>query len=92
MSISSALDQAQSEATSKKHVLRCMDPQEGDVKIIWDPDNKDEVAHARDTFDKFSKKGLVGYSVKKDGEKAEVVKKFDPDMEALIMAPPLAGG
>jgi hypothetical protein len=64
----------------------------GDTKIIWDPDNEDEVANARRTFDDLRKKGYVAYNVAPRGAKGEVIREFDPAAEKLIMAPPMVGG
>lgn len=71
--------------------LRVMD-RTGDTKTIWDKDNATEVEVARETFAKLKKKGYLAYRVKKDGEKGEVIKEFDPDAEKIILAPPMAGG
>lgn len=71
--------------------LAVMD-QTGDTKIIWDSENEDEVAVAKATFDSLVKKGYAGYSVKRDGEKNEVIRQFDPTAEKLIMAPAMVGG
>lgn len=64
----------------------------GDTKIIWDPDKADEVETARQTFDKLRKKGYMAYSVKRNGDKGEVVREFDPNVEKLILAPAMVGG
>ena len=64
----------------------------GDTKIIWDSAQEAEVDAARATFDDLKKKGYLAYSVNKKGDKGEVMKKFDPDAERIIMAPPLVGG
>lgn len=64
----------------------------GDLKIIWNSDNDVEVTIARRSFDDLRKKGYVGYSVKKDGDKNEVIREFDPEAEKIIMAPPMVGG
>lgn len=74
------------------HVMRILDPKEGDIKVIWDPDNADEVAHARTTFDAMQAKGFVAYSVTKKGDRDEIVRKFDPEAKALILAPKAVGG
>lgn len=73
------------------HVLAVLDAS-GDTRIIWNPDNPDEVANAKRTFDDLKKKGYVAYAVKRDGEKGEVVKGFDPEAEKLILAPQMRGG
>lgn len=65
---------------------------EGDVKAIWDKDNKDEVAAAEETFNRLKKKGYFGYTVKANGKKGDVLDKFDPDAEKIIMALPMRGG
>ena len=64
----------------------------GDTKVMWDMSNKDEVKVAEDTFNKLKKKNYLAYSVKKNGEKDEVIHKFDPKAEKIIMSPPVVGG
>jgi len=64
----------------------------GDLKVIWDPDNEDEVAAAQQTFDDLRAKGFNAYRVRRRGEAGDVVKEFDPEAEKLILAPPMAGG
>lgn len=66
--------------------------QAGDTKIIWDEDNRDEVAAAQDTFTKLVKRGFKAFSVKANGEQGREVKEFDPSAEKLIMIPQMAGG
>jgi hypothetical protein len=70
----------------------CVLDRTGDTKIIWDPENADEVETARQTFDKLRKKGYAAYSVKKNGDKGEVIREFDPNAEKLILAPQMVGG
>lgn len=64
----------------------------GDTKLIWDPNNADEVQAAQNTFDKLKGKGFSAYSVKDDAEKGEVLHSFDPSIAKIIMARPLVGG
>jgi len=64
----------------------------GDTKVIWDPENADEVEAARTQFDALTKKGFRAFSVGKGGKQDELVTKFDADLEKLIMVPPLKGG
>ena len=64
----------------------------GDSKIIWDSTKVDEVEAAEDTFKKLKKKGYAAYSVKKGGEKGEVLHAFDAQVEKIIMAPARVGG
>jgi hypothetical protein len=64
----------------------------GDTKVMWDQANEDEVSNAKRTFDDLKKKGYLAYSVKRNGDKGEVVREFDAGAEKLIMAPPMQGG
>lgn len=66
----------------------------GDLKVIWDKNNPDEVEAARKQFEELtSKKRFLAYRVEgKKGEKGEVIRTFDPDAERIILAPPMVGG
>lgn len=64
----------------------------GDTNIIWDPDNADEVAQARKTFDELRGKRFVAFRVGRGGKKGEQITEFDPGAEKMILAPPMAGG
>jgi hypothetical protein len=64
----------------------------GDTKTIWDTDDPVQVEVARDTFNKLKKKGYIAYKVKKDGEKGEMMREFDPEAGKVIMSPAMAGG
>jgi hypothetical protein len=64
----------------------------GDTKLIWNPDNNEEVKAAKSHFRKLLDKGFRAFSVKKDGEKGKQIKDFDPAMEMIIMVPAIAGG
>lgn len=66
--------------------------QSGDTKLIWDADNEAEVDAARELFEKLKKKNYLAYSVKTGGRKNELIHKFDPDLEKIIMIPPVKGG
>lgn len=66
---------------------------EGDVKTIWNPQSADETENARETFDKFRKKGYLAFRVKEaDGTQGEQIREFDPKAGKFIMIPPMAGG
>jgi hypothetical protein len=66
---------------------------EGDTKTIWNPDNPDEVAAAKATFDQLvGKKGYLAFTVKKDGEKGERITEFDPKLGKVILVPRMVGG
>lgn len=75
-----------------KGKLAVMGP-EGDTKIEWDSDNKEEVKLAKEHFIKLLDKGYTAFGVKKDGTKGNVrIEEFDPDIEKIILVPRLAGG
>ena len=75
-----------------QHEMAVMD-RTGDTKIMWDPENPDEVANARRTFeDLVHTKKMLAFSVKKSGKQGEQVKQFDPQAERLILTPALQGG
>ena len=64
----------------------------GDTKLIWNPNNTDEVESAKRTFNDLRKKGFLAYKVNADGSKGEVLTEFDVNAEKIILAPPLRGG
>lgn len=67
--------------------------QPGDTRVMWNPDNTDEVKAAKRQWDDLvGKKRFRGFRVKSDGEKGEQVTEFDPDAAKLIIVPPMAGG
>jgi hypothetical protein len=74
-----------------EHLMKVMGG-EGDVKVIWDESKSDEVEAARATFDKLIEKGYKAFSVKKNGEKSEMITVFDPDLEKIILAAQISGG
>ena len=65
---------------------------EGDLKVMWDPKNEDEVEAANEQFDALIDKGYAAYSVKKDGEQGKKITKFSPSAGKIIMVPPIGGG
>jgi hypothetical protein len=72
--------------------MRIMDVEAGDLKVIWDADNQEEVDAARAQFDALLKKGYFAYRVGEKGKKAEQIKKFDPEAEKIILSPAVQGG
>jgi hypothetical protein len=65
----------------------------GDTKLIFDRNNPDELASARRTFDDLKAKGFMAYKAEgKDGTKGELLTRFDPTAERIIMAPRVVGG
>ncbi len=71
--------------------LSVLDPKKGDIKLIWDSENEDEVELAEKQFEKALKKDFTAYAVKGKGAKGEKIKEFDPEMERIIMVPPAVG-
>jgi len=66
---------------------------QGDTKIIWDANRREEVDAARKTFDDLRAKGYLAFEVTGEkGEKGRQVFAFDPNAERLILAPPMRGG
>jgi hypothetical protein len=65
----------------------------GDTKHIWDKDKEEEVEAARTLFDSLTKKGYRAFKVTgKNGDKGDIMKKFDPEAERVIFAPMMQGG
>lgn len=70
----------------------CQLAPEGDLKTVWDSEQPEEVRAARAQYDSLKAKGYLAFKVKKDGEKGDLIKEFDPEAEKIIMTPPLRGG
>ena len=71
-----------------------MTPEDGDVEVHWTPGNTDEIAVARDTFDKLRGKGYLAYRSSGSGSRKQrdQIREFDPAAGRIVMVPPLAGG
>lgn len=76
---------------TRQSTLHVMD-HTGDSKLLWSPDNPDEVQAAKDLFDSLKAKGYLAYTVEEDGERGEVIREFDKTAGRIIMAPQLVGG
>jgi len=72
--------------------LKILDPQAGDLKVRWDPDNEAETEAAESQFNDLIDKGFRAYAVKKNGDPGREIKKFNPDAGALIMVPKIVDG
>lgn len=81
-----------SETVTEKFEMRIMDKDQGDIKMEWDQDRPDEVAAAREAFDKAKKKGMLFYRMKRDGSAGEVIREFTPSAERIIGMPMVQGG
>jgi hypothetical protein len=65
----------------------------GDTRVMWDRANSDEVAAARAQFEALTKKGFIAYRAEgKEGTRGEVIRKFDPEAERIILVRQLVGG
>lgn len=64
----------------------------GDSKLIWNTGNQAEVDAAKELFNKLRDKKYLAYTVDDDGERGEVIRRFDPNAGRIIMAPQLVGG
>ncbi len=73
-------------------ILAVMDREKGDLTIGWDPNDPKEIEQAQASFDSLRAQGHAAYKTNKEGKKAELIMKFDPKLERIIMAPPLQGG
>src|SRR4051812_30201304 len=69
-------------------VLRVMDREQGDYKVMWDKDKPDEILEARHTFERLKAKGYLAYTVSEDGSRGETITEFDPEAGRTILAPP----
>jgi hypothetical protein len=65
----------------------------GDTRVMWDRGNEEEVAAARRQFDDLTSRGYLAYKAEgKDGHQGEVIRKFDPKAERIILVKQLVGG
>ena len=65
----------------------------GDTETHWEPDDKTAVKIARALFDGHLISGGMAFLVPPDPrEPAEVIRKFNPDAEEIVLAPRLVGG
>lgn len=72
--------------------LAYCDPNTGDTKVTWNRNNRDEVENAKHTFDSLKGKGFKAFAMTGPGEKGSLITTFDPNIESILMVPPLAGG
>lgn len=65
---------------------------DGDSRIMWNRDNRDEVEAARAHFNKLRDKGYIAWTVKGDSNKGNQIHEFDANLERIIMSPRVVGG
>lgn len=71
--------------------MQTMGP-EGDLKIEWDPDNKDEVEAAERIFKENIKKEYKAFRMYDGGKKGKPLDKFDKYAERILFIFPMGGG
>lgn len=64
----------------------------GDTKVEWNPDNKEEVAAAKKSFEDYKDKGFKAYRQYDAGKPGTELKDFDKFAEKVLFVPPLKGG
>lgn len=77
-----------------KHMMNILD-QTGHTSIGWDSDSQEEVAIAREAFNKAIERGYHAFRVtERDGgeRRGERMQNFDPTAERMMLMPQLRGG
>lgn len=65
----------------------------GDTKYLWDKTQPIEVDAARANFVRLREQGYLAFKVTgRNGDKGEQITEFDPEISAIIFAPPMQGG
>lgn len=64
----------------------------GDFKLSFNPENSDEVAVAKKTFNDLIKKGMKAYVDTNSKSRRKEVTAFSPEHTKLVFTPALTGG
>lgn len=65
----------------------------GDTRIMWNRDNRDEVAAAKQHFRDLRAKHYLAFKAEgREGTRGTQINDFDPDLERIIMVPRSVGG
>lgn len=72
--------------------LSIMDKEAGDLKVMWNRSNPEEVAIAKSQFDAARAKGMLTYKLGRDDQRGEVINTFDPAAERIVAIPRQVGG
>lgn len=64
----------------------------GDLRVMWDPRDKDETKAAKAAYDDAVAKGMRAYTVEPDGSTGEVIREFPKKAGKLQMVAQLQGG
>jgi hypothetical protein len=70
----------------------CILDESGDSRIQWDRNNPEQVAAAQSRFNELRAKRYLAYKVDAKGGQGEVIDKFDPSAERIILHAPMIGG
>jgi hypothetical protein len=70
----------------------CILDETGDTRIQWDRSTPEQVAAAKAKFDEYKAKRFLAYKVTKSGQQGEVIDKFDPTAERIILHQQMKGG
>lgn len=73
-----------------QHQMNILD-RSGHTRIGWDPNNREEVAFAREVFEEKTGAGFRAFRVR-DGERSTRMDTFDPQAREMMLVPHLAGG
>jgi hypothetical protein len=65
---------------------------EGDVKVEWNPDKKEEVEVAEKQFNDLTKKGFKAFRMYDGGKRGDELKKFDKWAEKILFVTLITGG
>ena len=72
-------------------LLRVVDNIYGDKRVEWSTADKIAKKKAKQLFDEKLGKKWIAYRVNK-GKDPEMITKFDPKADTIIITPPVAGG
>jgi hypothetical protein len=61
-----------------------------EMKVAWDINNSQEIAHAEKLFSEYLAEGWIAYIDEPQGRKQ--IFKFDPKITNIVLMPPLGGG
>ena len=64
----------------------------GDSRIQWDRNDPAQIAAARARFDELRARNYLAYKVDASGNQGEVIDKFDPKAERIVLHQQMVGG
>ena len=65
---------------------------EGDLKLQWNPKKPDEVAKAKEFFDKCIADGFIAFKLGFLGKRSKKLAEFDPEAKRIVLIPLMMGG